>query len=170
MASRYRLFTRSLEELLRSRGAQVDPWEGPLAGSAEGQRLEQTDVLLLVTYGLGEAGPALVDRARQRSPMTEIIAISFDPLYESAVWALRSGPHTLLTYPVPDEQVLDVIAEASERKRRRCEERIEALGARARSFVSPTRAVGSTLLLELGRGGGHPARPPRELLRRTGVR
>ena len=129
MASRYRLFTRSLEELLRLRGAQVHPWEGPLAGSTEGQRLEQTDVLLLVTYGLGEAGPALVDRARRRSPMTEIIAISFDPLYESAVWALRSGPHTVLTYPVPDEHVLDVIAEASERKRRRCEERIEALGA-----------------------------------------
>jgi DNA-binding NtrC family response regulator len=131
VASRDRLFTQSLAESLRSRGAQIHPWETPLAGSTEGQRLERIDVLLIEAHGLGEAEWALVDRVRERSPLTEIIAISSDPLVESAVQALRSGIYTLLTYPVSDEQLLEVIAEAGERKRR-CEERIEALGARAR--------------------------------------
>ncbi len=165
LASRYPLFTRSLEELLRSRGARVHPWESS-AGSTED--FEQIDVLLIATYGFAEEGRALVDRVRERSPLTEIAAVSMDPLCDSVAQALRSGPHSLLTYPVPDEQVADAIAVASERSRRRREERIEALGARVRSLLSPTRASGSEL--HRRRGSGLRARPPQELLRRTGSR
>ncbi len=162
VATRYRLFTRGLELLLRAQGAQVRPWGRPLSGSTGGRRLEKLDVLLIVAHGLDKEEWALLDRARERSPLTEIIAIASDPLNENAVQALCAGPHTLLTYPVSDEQVLDAIADAIERKRRR-EERIAALWARARDVVSP-------LFFERARGAGHPGCSSRELLRRTGGR
>jgi DNA-binding NtrC family response regulator len=130
VASRDRVFTQGLQESLRARGAQVHSWDGARAWSADKPQLERVDVLLIEAHGLGEAEWALVDRVRDRSPLIEIVAISSDPLVESAVQALRSGLYTLLAYPVSDDQLAEVIAEASDRKRR-SEERIEALKVRA---------------------------------------
>jgi DNA-binding NtrC family response regulator len=126
VASRDRVFARSLEASLESKGAEVHLWEGPGAWSAEGPQLEEVDVLLVETYGLREAEWSLVERARERSPMVEIVAISEDPLVEGAVQALRSGVYTLLAYPVSDDQLLEAITEATARKRRG-EKRIKAL-------------------------------------------
>jgi DNA-binding NtrC family response regulator len=136
VASLDRVFARSLEESLRSRGAQVRVWELPAGSSAEGPQLEQIDVVLVETRGAGEAEWALLDRVRERSPLTEIVAISSDPLVESAVQALRSGVYSLLAYPVSDDELAVVIAEASARKRR-CEERLEALDAHAGGDHAP---------------------------------
>ncbi len=126
VASRDQVFARSLEASLESKGAEVHLWEEPGPWSAEGPQLEGVDVLLIETYGLREAEWSLVEQVRERSPMVEIVAISDDPLVESAVQALRSGVYTLLAYPVSDDQILEAITEATARKRRG-EQRIRAL-------------------------------------------
>ncbi len=128
VASPDRVFARSLEASLESKGAEVHLWEGPGAGPAGGPQLENVDVLLVETCGLREAEWSLVEQARERSPMLEIVAISDDPPVESAVQALRSGVYTLLAYPVSDDQLLEAIQEATARKRRG-EQRIRALEA-----------------------------------------
>ncbi len=126
VASRDRVFARSLQASLQSKGAEVQLWDGQSASSAEGAQLEGVDVLLIETHGLGEADASLVERVRDRSPMIEIVAISEDPPVESAVQALRSGIYTLLAYPVSDGQILEAVGEATTRKRRG-EQRIRAL-------------------------------------------
>ncbi len=126
VASRDQVFARSLKVSLESKGAEVHLWEGTGAWSAEGPQLEGVDVLLVETYGLGDAEWSLVERVRERSPMIEIVAISEDPLVESAVQALRSGVYALFAYPVSDDQLMGAITEATARKRRG-EQRIRAL-------------------------------------------
>jgi DNA-binding NtrC family response regulator len=126
MASRDRVFARSLAASLESHGAEVRVWEGPGAWSADEPRLQGVDVLLVETCGLRQAEWSLVERVREVSPMVEIVAISDDPLVEGAVQALRSGVYTLLAYPVSDDQLLEAITQATARKRRG-EQRIRAL-------------------------------------------
>jgi DNA-binding NtrC family response regulator len=126
LASRDRVFARSLAASLESHGAEVHVWHGPGAWSSDEPRLLGVDVLLVETCGFREAEWSLVERVREHSPMVEIVAISDDPLVESAVQALRSGVYTLLAYPVSDQQLLEAITQATARKRRG-EQRIRAL-------------------------------------------
>jgi DNA-binding NtrC family response regulator len=126
VASRDRVFARSLQGPLEARGAEVHLWEGPGDWSADGALPESIDVLLIETWGLGAPEWSLVEQVRDRSPMIEIVAISEDPVVGAAVEALRSGVYTLLPYPVSDAQLLEAIAEATSRKRRG-EERIRDL-------------------------------------------
>jgi len=126
VASRDPIFARSIAASLESKGAEIHLWEWHDAWSADEPRLQGVDVLLVETRGLREEEWSLVERVRERSPMVEIVAISEDPLVESAVQALRSGVYTLLAYPVSDDQLLETITQATARKRRG-EQRIRAL-------------------------------------------
>jgi DNA-binding NtrC family response regulator len=126
VASRDQVFARSLKVSLEAKETEVRLWERPSASSADRAQLDGVDVLLIETHGLGEADASLLERVRERSPMIEIVAISEDPMVESAVQALRSGVYTLLAYPVSDQQLLEAIREATARKRRG-EQRIRAL-------------------------------------------
>ena len=127
IASRDHFFARSLQSSLEARGADVHLWER-MSPTLDCVKLEGVDVLLIETHGLGEADASLIERVRERSPLIEIVAISEDPLVESAVQALRSGVYTLLAYPVSDTQLAVAIREATLRKRRG-EQRIKALEA-----------------------------------------
>lgn len=129
VATRDRVLARSLEAALEASGAEVRRWDESVASSPEAAQLEGVDVLLVETSGSREAEWALVERVRERSPMVEIVAISEDPLVESAVRALRDGVYTLLAYPVSDEQLLEAITQATARKRHG-EQRIRAMDTR----------------------------------------
>jgi DNA-binding NtrC family response regulator len=131
--------------------------------------LSRIDVLLIETHGLGEAEWLLVEQVRERSPMIEIVAISdawteegpvgaalvshgSRPLLDRAIQAVREGVFAVLAYPVSDRQLEEAILSASRRKRRG-EERIEALN-RPASWSGPKAVVAP-----MTAGEGRPAGP-----------
>ena len=126
MASHDPVYAACLEASLRARGMDAVPAEPRRMTTGDGLDLDSVDVLLLETWGLGDSEWALVERVRDRSPMTEIVAISSDPEVEGAVQALRSGVFAVLAYPVSDDQLVEAIAAACARKRRG-EQRMKAL-------------------------------------------
>jgi len=70
------------------------------------------------TQGLSDATLVLIDQVREQCPMVEIVAISSDPLVEESVQAFRHGVFAVLSYPVSDGQLADVIRNAYRRKLR----------------------------------------------------
>jgi DNA-binding NtrC family response regulator len=93
--------------------------------------LSSVDVLLVETYGLGEAQRELLDSLHEAAPLVEVVAISSDPGVEDAVQALRAGVFTVLEYPVSSDVIVTEVTLACER-RRRAEQRIRQLGGEER--------------------------------------
>lgn len=102
-------------------------WIPPGGGNQAEPDLSSVDVLLVETDGFRDPEWTLVERVRERSPLLEIIAISSDPNVETAVEVLRSGVFSVVSYPVSDDQLAEVILEACRRKRHG-EERLKFLG------------------------------------------
>jgi DNA-binding NtrC family response regulator len=124
VASRDGTYARHLVERLRSMGMGAVLWNPPADDPAPDPAL--VDVLLLETDGFGDGDWGLVERTRDRSPLVEIIAISSDPDVGTAVEVLRSGVFSVVSYPVSDDQLAEVIVEACKRKRRG-EERLKTI-------------------------------------------
>jgi DNA-binding NtrC family response regulator len=127
VASRDGTYARYLVERLRSIGMKADHWVSPTDEHTAGPDPSRVDVLLLETDGFRDPDWTLVERVRDQAPLVEIIAISSDPNVEEVVEVLRSGVFSVVSYPVSDDQLAEVIVEACRRKRRG-EERLKALG------------------------------------------
>ena len=84
------------------------------------------EVVVLETAELGDEELGLVERVRERSPMTEIVVLSSDPRTEGAVQAVRSGVHSVLRAPVSPERLACEI-EAARKRRRHGETRMSEL-------------------------------------------
>ena len=126
VASKDQAYARGLAEALSLRGLNATSWELPRS-NANGDAAQPTsDVLVVESDELSDAEWAFIEEVRERSPMIEILAISSDPLIESAVQALRIGLFAVLTYPLSDLQLLDAIRAAYDRKQRG-ELRLEAI-------------------------------------------
>lgn len=116
-----------LRGCLQSRGIVVEPGDADTLRSTHGTDPACFDVLLLEARALDDADLATLQRIRECSPLTEVVAISASGLVDDAVQALRSGVFAILLRPVAEDELIDTIVSASERKRR-AEGRMRVLG------------------------------------------
>jgi DNA-binding NtrC family response regulator len=116
-----------LRRLLEGLGMVVESGDVTALDEAQGGELARFDVVLFEAWDLGEAELALLQRAREASPLTEIVALAKRALVDDAVQALRSGAFAILSRPVRDDEVARTTLAACERKRR-AEGRLKALG------------------------------------------
>jgi len=121
------VYARSLQDSLEQRGVAVSVWQlTPETPLDSDRALAAVDVLLVDADELSDAELSLVECARERFPLVEIVALSSNPGIEGAVQALRDGFYTILLYPVSDDELTSVINDACARKRRG-EQRIKDL-------------------------------------------
>ncbi|MBI5533795.1 MAG: hypothetical protein HY898_13830 [Deltaproteobacteria bacterium] len=118
-----------LRVCLQSGGIAVEPGDVDLLRSVQGSDLARFDVLLFEAHDLDDVDLSILQRARETSPLTEVVAISAGGRVDDAVQALRSGVYAILLRPVSEDELVRTILAASERKRR-AEGRMRALGAR----------------------------------------
>jgi DNA-binding NtrC family response regulator len=117
LTSRDAVYARFLAERLVAEGMLVVRPEQPALGTVLDLDASAIDVVLVETHGLDDAAWAVVELVRERAPLIEIIAISSEPMVDSAVEALRNGVFSILTYPVTDGQLVNEITRACARKR-----------------------------------------------------
>lgn len=129
IASGDRVFASHLCACLAAEAMTVTLWEAPATGPLPD--LAGVDVLLIETFGLGEAQRELLDTLHEAAPLVEVVAISEDPAVENAVQALRAGVFAILEYPVSSDVIAREITRACERKRR-AERRIRQLDDQGR--------------------------------------
>lgn len=128
IASRDQAYAHVLARTLLAQGMEALVWSRPWNELPVRDRLGWIDVLLVETEGLTDAEWDLLEAMREESPVTEVIAISSEPLLEDAVQALRAGAFSVLEYPVSSGQLVNEISKACARKRHG-EQRLRQLGA-----------------------------------------
>jgi len=136
IASGDRVFADHLRACLAAKSMEVTLWAAPAVGPLPD--LSGVDVLLVETFGLGEAQRELLDALHEAAPLVEVVAISSDPAVENAVQALRAGVFAILEYPVSSDVIAREITHACDRKRR-AEQRIRQLDGEGRWGKSAAR-------------------------------
>ena len=121
----------SLSSLIRSAGLRVEVFDCPQSFLAK-QRTDECACLILDVNMPGFDGFELQRRLAAEGIDLPIIFITGYGDVPLAVRAMKAGALEFLNKPFNDDELLDAIAQALQRSRMACSERVELAGLRAR--------------------------------------
>jgi len=129
---------KTSQMFLTEAGHEVDT-AGTVAEASERIAGREYDVIVSDIVMPGDDGLRLLERVRERSPLTQFILITGEPTLETATDALRLGAFDYLSKPVKKDTMWRVVAKAAQEKQLR--EQVETLNEENRRHREELQAL-----------------------------